>query len=407
MKHKSKKTAGRIKRRRRSKILHKAKRERPHSKRRLSWNRRVEQTTLDHIPGDVVVAEQLFGSLSIGERALILGELVNTRAAELCRAYPAVIAVSYGFRRRKDAETGRQQIAQEACVKLLVKRKWRPGFNNPKRALPKHLFTYWTIDGVRRLCAIPTDVEDSRIHSTARPHNPQTVTVSTGSPPVATGALTCMIQRSSDHDKVYVMSCKHVFSPMRALNQTFKVAQIRLKNGGQRVATTVNVAGILSPVARRNLDSQLALVEDIAKLRVALGGVKIEGYVRSQGEAMSAARLWIVTPARGPIRATINAFRHEEHSIDYGESGVIEDIRHEEIIEVQMDRPTRGGDSGSPMVTNETGGLLVGMLIAGPPDIVSDSDLGTLSYVIPAWHLFESFRYEGAKPTEVWTLSFI
>jgi hypothetical protein len=407
MNRKSKTIARHVKRLRRPKKQHQTKGGRVQRKPRLTWSRRVEQATLDHTPGDIADAQRLFQSLAMEEKAVLLQELVNTRAVELCRAYSAVIAVAFGFRRRQDVETGRHQIEQEACVKLLVKRKWRSGVHNPKQELPKHLFAYWTIDGARRLCAIPIDVEDSRIHAAARPHAPESVTVSTGSPPVASGALTCVIERSSKHDELYVMSCKHVFSPTLSSTPNFHVAQVRIENDGQSVATTVNIAGILSPAARRSLDSQLAKVENPAGLRTALSGVQIDGYVRSQGEAMSAARLWVVTPTRGPIRARINAFRHEEHSINYGVDGETEDIRHAEIIELQTDNPTRGGDSGSPILTKENGGLLVGMLIAGPPDTVSETATGTLSYAIPAWHILDPKRYVNAEPEareETWEI---
>jgi len=404
MKRKSKTIARPVKQPRRSKKTLRQKAGRARSKPRLSWSRRVEQTTLAHTPGDVVDAERACQSLAVQEKALLMQELVNTRAAELCRAHPDVIAVAYGFRRRHDAESDTHQIEQEPCVKLLVKRKWQRGFRDPKRELPRHLFAYWAIDGARRLCAIPTDVEDSRKHAGARPHTPQSVMVSAGSPPVVSGAIACVVERSSDQDQLYVMSCVHVFSPTRSSDPRFHVARVKLENGGNAVATTVNVAGILSQAAQHSLDSQLAKVDNRAGLTMALGGVQIDGYVRAEGEAMNAADLWIVTPS-GPIHATINAFRHEEHSINYGEDGRPEDIRHEELIEVQTEHPTRGGDSGSPVLTSPDGGLLVGMLIAGPPDTVSDSETGTLSYVIPAWHLFQPRRYQGAGPTESWKLA--
>jgi hypothetical protein len=376
---------------------------RSHHKRSASWTSRVEQRTLARAPSDLSQAEQAFRSLTLEEQVLLMRELVDTRAAELCRAYANVIAVSYGFRRRLDLETGHHRIEREPCVKFLVKRKWRSGFDNLKRRLPRHLFAYWTIDGARRVCAIPTDIEDSRQHAVARPHIPQTVLVSVDSQPIVSGVITCAIERSSDPDQLYVISCKHVFSPNWLSNPGFHVAKVDIQDGGATVAKTVKMAGELTMASRYSLDSQLAKVEDRNALQVALGGLDVAGYARSETEAMAAADLWIVTPS-GPINAKINRVLGEEHPINYRKRGPVEDIRHEKLFEVQTEHPTRGGHSGSPVLTSRDGGLLIGMLIAGPPDDVSVDKSETLSYVIPAWHIIDPMRYVGAEADVDWKL---
>jgi hypothetical protein len=48
------------------------------------------------------------------------------------------------------------------------------------------------------------------------------------------------------------------------------------------------------------------------------------------------------------------------------------------------------GHSGSPVTTND-GGTLLGMHIAGGK---------VHAFMIPAWHLFQSARYENIAPTE-------
>jgi hypothetical protein len=62
------------------------------------------------------------------------------------------------------------------------------------------------------------------------------------------------------------------------------------------------------------------------------------------------------------------------------------------LLLIESDLPghaTRPGDSGSPVVTRKSGGMLLGMHIAG--------DNADSSLMIPAWFLFSRSTYPSLK----------
>jgi trypsin-like peptidase len=367
--------------------------------RRASWARQVEEATLARRPQNLDEAVQNFRALGFPEQVALVREIAETRAVELTRAYVDIISVAHGFRRCRDALTGVPRVRREPCVKILVKRKGGAGARDPRRQVPPSVLAYATVGGVRRLCAVPTDVEDAAEHAGAQPHSPRRVVARVSSTPTAgaTGVLTCAIERSSEPGVSYVVSCRHVLSP--AATGEPDASDVATEQG-RHVATAIEVAGVLDDAAAVSLDSQLARVDeaDRASARLALGHSVVVA-MSDEDEVMLPEHLYIVTPT-GAIEATVNAIRHTEHFIDYG-PGRGREIRHETLIEVETSRPTRGGDSGSPVLTGEDDGVLVGMLIAGPPDTAPQA-AGSLSYIIPAWHVLDPQRYR--KQEEQWKL---
>ena len=364
----------------------------------MRWARLVETLSVAHEPRDAATAEANFARLPLRDKIALVREAADTRASELTLAFPNVIGVSYGFRRTEKRK--RTVIERTPCLKLLVKRKWARGSGDAPGKVPKCLYAYWTVRGKRRLCALPTDVEDAREHARTRPQLPQNVRVRGGDPPVAVrGVLACAVTRERGGER-YVVSCQHVLRPGGDIDDAFTRADVSLVDGdGTRIATSVAVRGNLGDVARFSLDAQLARVTDPDAVDAALGEQDVQGFARDEDEALLVAKLFIHTP-RGVIEAAVNAMRGDKLVIPYG--GVHGNVRHERLIELQTERPTRGGDSGSPVFSRRNGGLLMGMLIAGPPDTTPERP-GSLSHAIPAAHLLDPARYIGASG-ETWKL---
>ena len=356
--------------------------------RRASWARRVELATLASQPGDPVAAAAVFARLSPREQVALVREIADTRAAELTRAYADVVAVAYGLRRRR--RQGVPQVERTPCVKVLIKRKREKKVVDPRHLVPEHLFAYVTLDGRRQLCAVPTDVEDAHDHNRARPHAPRRVLAS---PRDTTGVLTCAITRSPG-TAPHVISCRHVLGFPDGSR-----AEVTIFAGdGTPVASPEPVAGVMDEAAEISLDGQIARVGDPALARIALGHT-VDQAMGDPDDVLLVEQVFIMTPAR-TIPARVNAIRRRrEHPISYPAWG---SICHETLLELAPDLPTRPGDSGSPVLTESNGGLLVGMLIAGPPLTTPDGP-GSLSYAIPAAHLLDATRYVGANG-ERWTL---
>ena len=345
------------------------------------WSRIVEAATLAREPGDLKAARAAFDSLPQQEQMQLVRELADTRRAELTRAYADLISVSAGYRLKRDKQ-GVRRVTPEVCAILVVKKKWRPkGPGARARRVPEHLFAYWTIDGERTLCAVPTDVEDG--HRLRRIH-PQAQIVATA--PAVTkipikGAIACAITRDND-DTVYAIGCRHVFGMGLVLDPAKHYgADIRVVDQAAVLGKATPVAGRLGNGPDLSFDSHLARVFDMDALRTALGGVKATQRAQDWGDLQQGIDYWIITPA-GPLRA--NFVGHYVDPISYTDS--LNDVRHFDLAKFLLpDGATDDGHSGSPVMADKTGGKLIGMHIAG--------DGRDMSLVIPAWQLFHAPWY--------------
>ena len=121
---------------------------------------RAALTAYREAPGLEEAARVFDEMLSPAEQVAVAEEVILTRAVELARAYPNTVAISFGPRRR------RGEISEGAppCVRFLVGVKWPPSTRRvpPKGTIPGRLLAMATVGGRRRLCAVPTDVEDAR-----------------------------------------------------------------------------------------------------------------------------------------------------------------------------------------------------------------------------------------------------
>ena len=243
--------------------------------------RDAERHTLERTPDDSRAAKRTFREgLSAAEQMRLAEEIVETRGAELCRAYRNVIDVSFGFKERRDRRSGKTRLSRTACVIFVVKRKWEPDAEQPAQKLPQHLYAYWTVDGERKLCAVPTDVEDAKRRMGVRPQvGPGVVTVELEGKS-GSGVITCAIRRSTFPNAIYAVSCRHVFSLSSATHPVNVTGGIvKAASSGQSFAQTISVKGALLDSPEISLDAQLARVTDHVALDKALGRITLKGFL--------------------------------------------------------------------------------------------------------------------------------
>jgi hypothetical protein len=347
------------------------------------WASIAEAATMARVPGDAEAARTAFRSLPNYEQMQLARELVTTRQAEIARAYEDVICLSPGYRLRGSR---RRWIEPDVCVILVVRKKWTPRTRGPvKRRVPAELFVYATIRGRRVLCAVPTDVEDGPRLSNLRPQ----VRIEAFAPQRGRGqgAIACAVVRGND-PAPYAIGCRHVFGGGTGEPGG---ATIRLAPVGATIASVVPTAGILDNAPADSFDGQLALVTDERLLMKALDGILAEDFALGWEEFRFGVDYWIHTPD-GPIRARfVSQFGA---TITY--SDALDGVQHIDLARFLLpESATQPGHSGSPILTRETGGRLVGMHVIG--------DALDTSLAIPAWRLLDPASYGIDKP-ETWTL---
>lgn len=341
------------------------------------------------VPGDVAVASSVFDRLPPEAQLEVTQAIVETRAAELARAYPGVIDVAFGYRRRRARGKQRYEVLSTPCVRFIVKRKWVGKTTRPRGRIPERLFTHCWIDGQRRLCAAPTDVEDAAVFAGARAHTePIHVRWKTST---AHGAIACAVTRDVEAG-TFALSCRHVLSltDLYYAEATWG-AEVSVDSSAPGGRTRA-IAGPLREAPDRSFDAQLLQVADDALLRRALDGITLSGY--AQGFADLPGRYFIRAPG-----LTIEA---RKLALVYDRPyylGGVGDVVHYILVESVVETPTTGGHSGSPVISEHDGGLLLGMHVAG----VDNGPGNRFAYMIPAWQLFDPSNYDGADNAERWS----
>lgn len=369
---------------------------------RQAWAKAVEAETRSRQPERLREAQRAWKRLSVEAQLDVAKEVVDTRAAELCRAHKNVINVSYGYRARQDRRTGKKRRVKQICVTFLVRKKWKPSQKkNSDEELPKYLFAYCFVKGGRKqgkaqmervLCAIPTDVECASDYYQVRPHvGTEKILVSQRKSRLTeTGIITCALKRSAFPDKIYALSCRHVFALSSQMHPKVRFnAAVEVLSSHDLIGKTKRPMGELQDGP--SFDAQLAEVSDTEALQQALKGLNFRNV--AEGRSDIPENYWIHSP-NGRRRADMKAFL-ANFPIDYGRRG-IHSVRHELLIESLVTGvPTQPGDSGSPVSSTENGGVLLGMHIAGG---------GSIALMIPAWLLFEAKLYKGIANSETLTL---
>ena len=365
------------------------------------WADDTEKSTLARVPTELGKAKRNFVNLlSRDEQLQLCKEIAETRAVELCRAHPNVVDVCFGYKRRRDPSSGKNRVLRTPSITFVVRSKWKTKHKS-RDLLPKYLFSYWTVRKKRKLCAVPTDVEPASEFAAVRPHamRDQVAVFDAQTGNGTFGAVTCAVRRQGDQ-RLFAMSCRHVFSITDTLNShAITDAAVHLENlGGAIVARTTAIRGPLAPRPAVSFDAQLATVTPNAmdQFRSTMAGLSFSSANRfAHGIADIPDRFWIVTPrTNGNTQVRVRAEKLRfvfDRGINYPGVGL---VSHQMLLEAQLiDGTTVEGDSGSPVVTHIGGETLLGMFIGGTD---------TLFYIIPAWQLFAPANY--GRPNESWAL---
>ncbi|HWE98079.1 MAG TPA: hypothetical protein VG269_29305 [Tepidisphaeraceae bacterium] len=366
-------------------------------------------------------ARCVWESLDFGEKFRVVAEIVETRSEELRAKCEGVTALAAGVvtRRGKRAlvrgEDGSPE--PEPAVNFLVSEKWTQ--KRPKHAgrVPEFVYAFATVAvGGRRLCAVPTDVEEVGKLAAKGEIEP----VGTSDPfrqKLTAGALTCVVRFDDpDDDQRFALSCRHVFGMTEAFADFPAGAGVypilgQVPNAtfdGDAFATVTDFYGLLDfsdPSGANNFDACLAALNPgLTELPEVLLLTAADA-VGAPEEFPTTEVFQIVTP-RGTYQATFSHLsRPGELEIYYklpdGTKAPL--AQCVDLISCDLiDGPTIGGDSGSPVVNSDRT-LLLGMLIAG--------DEINKAVIIPAYELMKGSNYVGLgadavlRPTNLFTVA--
>ncbi|MBN2560376.1 MAG: hypothetical protein JXQ75_05540 [Phycisphaerae bacterium] len=337
-------------------------------------------------------AKKTWRSLDAEKQMAAAKELVDTRAEELRLAYRDVLAVTYGYRTRKRG--GKRIVVRQLCVTFLVKKKNRRLKPGQPGTIPEFLYTYCTVDRRRMLCAVPTDVECDSTHLPRAQRNEQIAVTRSGRNELVTGVITCIVKRPNA-DTRYAVSCRHVFGMTRTRPRAFPI-------GAEVSRTTSGPGGKITPIgsALAEVTGIYGLLAVGEKLRISFDAALAE--VRQTGSPLQAAikkfgrptgtnlgdierRTYTIWTPEGDKRAKwVRTWtKSEQRGIDYEDLGRV--FMAVPIVQSKvLSGRTKGGDSGSPVVSLD-GAKLLGMHIAGTND-------GS-AFMIPAFELLDGFNY--------------
>ena len=247
---------------------------------RRAWVNLTESGTRAWTPGDLGTASSVFESLPPEAQLAIAQEVVETRGGELSRAYPGVIDISFGFRRRRKGRRGRYGVVPMVCVRFMVKRK-RPRREVAETVrIPSHLFTYCQVGSDRRLCAVPTDVEEASTFAGARAQADslhvrwETSTFD--------GVATCALTRDGVAG-MFGLSCRHVLS-LTDFRHGERTWGADVSAGGAPLGHSTPIEGPLRIPPERSFDAQLMEVDSVATLRRALSAGVLDGFAAGPSE---------------------------------------------------------------------------------------------------------------------------
>ena len=340
-------------------------------------------------------------------------EVAMCQGPTLVGAYTNLLSVGSGYRTRRSADTGVPALLREPCVSFLVRRKWptagRPGH---PQALPKHLLAFASVQGQRLLCAVPTDVQPRSEHGKPVPHNsvetlPFGIFVDQAqSKKFVTGVAACAVRRPAKPGTTFLLGCRHVLSRTELDTDPDQTHLPVLLGNEDRSALgqTTAVRGPLDAGPDAGFDAQLAVVEQSAALRGALGGLVFDSatsYVQDPSEMDKIPGFYVATGRLGDdgrrllvwvtYRNTVRNFK-----MDYPRGdGSNVTVRHDLVLFGEPAEPLTFGDSGAPAVRLRRGQQLVGMYIGGEDG---------RAFVIPAWQLMHPANY-GLPAEAQWSLA--
>jgi hypothetical protein len=381
--------------------------------RELRAVRRLERRAAREAKERLASARRVWEGLSAARRMALASQIVETRARELRASYQGVLSVTYGFARYR--ERGKHRVWREPCVTFLVEKKWRKDAAAHREGrVPEYLFTYCTVRGAMRLCAVPTDVEDASDYKLLPHDDGQPVVVLDDDSNEVTGAITCVVQRPGD-TQTYAISCRHVFGMSRCTPAKYPVGAsvcpgkidtdgtvTRIGERKDAMASVAPFYGVLLSGGRSCFDAALAEIRAAGadgSLRAAVPPLKPPGggksYLDRFADLANVGEYVIRTP-RGDVPAKYVRGWSSEQQRPLEYEGVGPVIQRVVVVESLASGGTRPGDSGSPVV-NQAGTQLLGMHIAGGGETQA-------AFMLPAYELLNPGNYIGMSEGDMFQI---
>lgn len=372
----------------------------------LSWS------PIDKDGGETLQdAKRVFADLDLENQRALIAETITCRSAELARAYPDLVSIMGGVGYRKNKKGNRVEKSQP-CIIFVVKAK-RPAQEMDKiksdKSLPAHLFTYTGLRNQRKLCAIPTDVEDAGDIGVGKPEGSNKA-IAARIPGTNTGVygnITALIKRrvSANKTQTFALSCRHVLQvTAKRSNHAYKKISVTTQNDDDAIAQSTRIRGFLRPSSKGpSFDAQLAEFlqggRDIVRTYSLLGKTNVEPLT---SPSKLPRKLTLYAPRNAQITNRANGQKISlsgatlTGSILMKYTNVPGNVLHRGVIKAYSGGATRGGDSGSPVLSKD-GSIFVGMHIGSTRD-------GKYSIILPAWLLLNPAIYTANNDLEEWEL---
>ena len=360
-------------------------------------------------------ARKAFTELDWADQFQLAFEVGHTRRRELCIAYTNVVAVASGRKQTRSPKTGRVRLTTTACVIFVVRRKWASKTGSAARqALPRFLMAYWSVNGKRVLCAVPTDVVLEREFSGVKAQGRGVLVQDVSRNRETNGHFPCVVQVTNKNGEKgdYLLGCQHVFSPDPDVNAGARAGPLIYSIDAVQLGKSEARGGVLywnnnRPDVAHSFDTQIAKIDNRAVAGALLGyvlsstqpTVDAAGFyaLAMGGNGRTPAIFTILAPPREgsgvrDIRTQFVCNHPPElpllYPISVGKQPLEGYIHLEWAIGLKfLDGQTFKGDSGSPVVMRRIDGscTLVGMHVG-----LSDAGYAVM---VPAWQLFDGNRY--------------
>lgn len=322
---------------------------------------------------------------------LLMREIIETRGAELKRAYPGVRSIACGYRRRTN------RLKREHCITFVVDAKKPHHQLADAERIPGELLAYTRVRNQRRLVAVPTDVEDGDIYRRIIPHTVCTAKIEACTPALGVlGVITALvriIRSGSSEPGLFALSCAHVFNLAQEYYENYAhdtQISLNVPTGDPRKGNVFGAAsshlGFIRHQFLFSFDASLVEIDQtkLTLLEDAVCKRRPSKVAWSYDQIPDTYQIW------APNQEPISAEKHHhwagaELTINYKNSmgNPVVDVWHRELVESKTAVALAEGDSGSPVISSD-GSLFLGMHIAGS---------GGSAYMIPAWQLVDAGNY--------------
>lgn len=346
-------------------------------------------------------AKAAYRRLGFEAQMRLVDEIIETRAAELMAAYPAIVSLGIGRRRRRNRQGHpRTGAAGVLHLRVLVRRKWKPAASNAQRKgfIPPYLLAKAGPEDARFLVAIPTDIDAMPLRSRLQL---QAMAIRGYAPAgYSQGSLSCIVQEQRSGGARYLgLSCRHVLSPLfdGVPSSGTTADTVDEMTTATVLGNGTALRGSFGDPARLDFDAQFFRFSSPDEAAwVIRAGLTFAGVIASHDQfslpmAIAAGNTGQSIPVR------FHTIWKTPRPLFPGWQA------HRELIEVTFSGNllTRYGDSGSPLLIPQAGQrpIYVGMHTA-----LHTGDAEAVSYCVPAWDLFNPALYGPAASGSAFTL---